>query len=75
MRFVTFSKVIKVEERFRKRYIKGVGDKAEFETESLGFFLWMKGSHEAMHLGFEDPGFNVGNKLKITIEKVQNGDS
>lgn len=69
-RYTTYSRVLAVEERSRREWISGVGDKATFRDVSTGFFVLFEGSYEAIHLGFEPPAFAVGDKVKISFEKV-----
>lgn len=38
---------------------------------SLGWFVHFEGSRESIHFGFEKPDIEVGDKFKITFEKVQ----
>lgn len=68
--YVTHTTAILVEERFKRIWVSGVGSAAKFETQSLGWFLWLTGSHEAIHLGYEKPAFQTGDRVKITFEKV-----
>lgn len=32
--------------------------------------MLLEGSYEALHIGFEKPAFHVGDRVKITMEKV-----
>lgn len=72
MRYIINSEVISVEEEFKPAYIigSGVGAAAQFINQSLGYFAYFKGSHEALHLGMDKPTLAKGDKVKITVEKV-----
>ena len=69
-RIAVYSTVLKVENRVTSKWSHGVGDKAVFVDESIGFYVLLEGSHEAIHVGFEPPGFATGDRVKITFEKV-----
>ena len=60
-----------VREHTTETYIGGVGKDATFQTKSHGWFLYLEGSYEAIHMGAEKPEFNPGDRVKITFEKVQ----
>ena len=40
------------------------------DIRDLGWFVLFDGSHEKMHFGSEKPHLEVGDKIKITIEKL-----
>jgi len=69
VRYVTHSVVRGVDERFTQEWIVGVGKEAVFRQRSLGWFLYLGGSFEAIYVGAEKPEFNVGDQVKITFEK------
>lgn len=69
-RFAIPTTITAIEERKDRRYLSGIGDEAVFTDISLGWFLFLTGSHEAIHVGMEKPDLRVGDKMKITIEKV-----
>lgn len=66
------SEVVEVVEEFKPAYVigSGIGKDAEFVNQSLGWFVYLKGSHEALHLGPDKPTLAKGDKVKITVEKV-----
>lgn len=70
MRYIINSTVRGVTEEFYEKYISGFGDSAVFERTSKGWFIFLSGSYEKLHLGFDKPDIKVGDKVKITIEKV-----
>lgn len=69
-RFVILSSVSAIEDHKQQVYVSGAGESAVFSETSLGWFLYLAGSHEAIHVGMEKPDLLVGDKMKITIEKV-----
>lgn len=69
-RYVVHSTVLKVEERKAKLYVSGVGGDAIFNEVSRGWFVWLDGSFEAIHLGLEKPEFEKGDKVKVTFERI-----
>lgn len=69
-RIVVFSKVRNLEEAFERRWDGGTGPNAIFRNHSLGWYLYLEGSYEAIYVGDTKPPFNVGDKIKISFEKV-----
>lgn len=69
-RIIIPTTITAIEEHKQQDYVSGVGDSATFKERSLGWFLFLQGSHEAIHVGMEKPDLRVGDKMKITIEKV-----
>lgn len=49
--------------------------KIEVITDSLGdsWYVNFDGSWESLCFGKDDPGFKVGDKMKITFERIDNG--
>lgn len=70
MRYVINSKVANIEEHKVPCYISGFGDTALFHEVSRGWFLYLEGSHEALHVGMEKPELVKGDRVRITLEKV-----
>lgn len=70
MRYIINSEVISVEEHFVPCYLSGIGPDAKFHDVSEGWFVFLKGSHEALGLGPDKPTLAKGDKVKITVEKV-----
>jgi len=58
-----------VEERFYKNYIRGIGDKAEFENKSMGFYLIFTDGF-SVYAGDRRPDFNNGQIVTLTIEAL-----
>jgi hypothetical protein len=71
--YTIFAKVVSVERRMKQVYHSGLGEEAKFYDEDKGYFMLLEGSHEALHIGFDEPEFKVGDLVKITFEKVKNG--
>lgn len=71
-RFIIYSQVAKIEEKFTRMYDKGKGPEAMFVEASRGWFVHLEGSRESLFLGTERPPFEVGDCIKISIEKVVN---
>lgn len=69
-RYVIYSKVVNIEEHFVPLYISGFGEDAKFDERSEGWFAYLQGSHEALHLGMDKPTLAKGDKVRITVEKV-----
>lgn len=69
---VFYTEVVDVKEHFRDRWINGVGDDAVFEQVSVGWFMYLLGSHEAIHIGSSGDWAKPGDQVKITFEKVNN---
>jgi len=68
-RIVVHSTVVSIFKRIDRQWVSGVGPNATFKEIELGFYLHLQGSHEAIYVGFERPEFDVGDKIKITIER------
>lgn len=68
--YVIYTKIVEVEEHFVPAYISGFGAEAVFENRSKGWFLYLEGSYEALHVGKEKPELQKGDRIKITLEKV-----
>lgn len=69
-RYVINSKITSVEEEFQPCWLSGFGSGAIFENRSMGWFVYLEGSYEALHVGKEKPELQKGDRIKITLEKV-----
>lgn len=69
VRYIIHTEVIDIQERFKARYVSGIGKDYQVEWDTLGFFIFLKGSYEVLHVGAEKPEIARGDKVKITIEK------
>ena len=70
VRYTFYTNVQRIEHRTRKRYVSGVGDKARFVDEDLGYWLHLEGSYEALFLGLEEPTIHTHDLIKVTFEKA-----
>ena len=70
IRYIFVSCITSIEEHIVPCYISGIGDDAKFQDISKGWFLYLEGSHEALHVGMEKPELVKGDRVKITLEKV-----
>lgn len=68
--YIIHSEVVNIEEQKVPCYVSGIGAGATFIEKSLGWFVYLKGSHEALHLGMDKPTLAKGDKVKITVEKI-----
>lgn len=71
-RFRIYSRVAKIHELKSKRWVRGAGNSAEFREESLGWYFFLEGSWEGLHVGTTRPNLEVGDKVVISIRKVRN---
>ncbi len=66
---ITFhTTVVRVERRSRILSARKVGDSVETEEQDLGWFVLFAGSHEMLHMGFDEPSLKAGQKVTIRIE-------
>lgn len=63
------TQVVEVKEHFQKVWVSGFGEGAIFEEKSLGWFIWFKGSYEALYLGDKEPPFKSGDTVSIILRK------
>jgi len=70
IKYVIATTVIGVNEEHRKVWVSGIGKETVFREHSLGWFVHLDGSDEAICLGAERPVLKVGDAIKITIEKA-----
>ncbi len=61
------SRVIAIEEKFRDKWIGGVGEEAKFESLSQGWFIGLEGSYEYIYAGTTRPNIKVGDIATIRI--------
>jgi hypothetical protein len=43
------------------------------KREPLGWFIRLRGSQEQLHVGWEKPDLQIGDEVKITIERNNSG--
>lgn len=70
--YAVYTEVLSCAEAFETyNYRKGEGDKTEYDTRSLGWFIRFEGSQERLYFGETEPQFKVGDKVKITFEVIE----
>ena len=70
MRYVLRARVVGVEEIKSKAYVAGVGEAAQFNEVSQGWWLVMEGNW-SLFLGAERPAFAPGDTVEIKVERVR----
>lgn len=60
--------VNKIEEKFVRTWVEGIGDKAEFKDVSIGWYLHLSGSWESIYIGKEKPSMVQGDQMIVTLE-------
>lgn len=65
--YVFHEVVERVEERFTKIHVRGVGNEAVFQKVSEGWFVLMRNWPSAIWFGREKPEFQANEHVKITI--------
>jgi hypothetical protein len=69
VRYVIHSSVARVERRIDRVWVGGTGEGAKFKEVDKGWYILLTNSYEALYVGFEEPNWKVGDKVKITLEK------
>ena len=70
-RIVFTTKIAGVENK--RRLLRGWKDKDgndQFEYENLGWFIHIAGSYEWLFISHDKPDFEVGDAVRVSIEKV-----
>lgn len=67
---VVYTTVKDVHEHFKSIYVKGIGGDAEFDLRHEGWFVQFDGSNESIYFGDECPKLSIGDKIKITFERI-----
>jgi hypothetical protein len=62
-------RVIDCREYFTERHQSGQGPSAVFVKVSLGWFVQLEGSHEALYLGRERPEIVSGDRVTVKLIK------
>ena len=68
-KYVTSDVVQRVEHRIARRWVRGLGRDAEFDDDSLGWWVVFQ-SCASMYLGREKPGLVAGDRVRVTVEKM-----
>jgi len=69
MKYIIHSTIMSIEKRINKVWVKGIGEEAVFKDKDCGWFILLRGSYEALHVGYEEPMWRVGDHVKITLER------
>jgi len=71
MKYVVNGTVSSIEERWTKRHIGGIGDKAVFIDVSTGWFVSLEEwKNSSIFLGGEKPDLSAGDKVRVSIERL-----
>lgn len=70
IRVVSYGTVKVLEERIAKQHVRGAGNDAEFRERSEGWYATLHEWPAAIHFGDERPDLKIGDRVKITVEKV-----
>ena len=68
--YVIKSHVEDVREHFNKVHVSGSGADAVFRNQSLGWYVRFEGSDECLYFGETRPELDVGDKVKISFERI-----
>lgn len=71
MRIVSYVTVVSVQERIARRWVRGAGKDAEFVEDSEGFYAKFAEWPASIYLGQTNPGIEVGDRVKFSLEKVK----
>ena len=69
--YVIKSHVEDVREHFNKVHVSGNGADAVFHNQSLGWYVRFEGSDECLYFGETRPELDVGDKVKISFERIK----
>ncbi len=70
MKYKMMDRVARVEQRFVRQWVRGVGKDAEFTDDGQGWWLKLETMPTSMYLGEEKPGLKEGDRVALTVEKV-----
>ena len=68
--YVFNARIMNLAERFKPVYQGGTGKEAYFKDVSIGWYMHLQGSFEAIYIGLEKPNLQAGQLIKITMEPV-----
>lgn len=69
------TRVISIQEHSHSKWVSGAGSNAVFETVSLGWFLLLEGSYEAIYAGGVRPNLNIGDPIVVDIYRDEKAPS
>ena len=72
MKYIVETTIVSIERRERKVWAHGKGEFTVFRNVDLGFFMLLEGSHESIHIGFDQPVFRPGDRIRISFERIEN---
>jgi hypothetical protein len=58
----------RVEERFKKVHVSGIGKEAMFRDESTGWWIVLRGNI-SLYIGKDSAGYKSGDIVKLTVSK------
>lgn len=67
-RIVWYGTVKSVEHRVAKRWVRGTGKDAEFEDNSIGWYMVFQEWPVAMFVGEDQPTAKINDRIKMTME-------
>ena len=71
MKFYTKVKKAERKKRIKRAHRQSGSDTIITEDEDLGWAILLEGSWEWLFVGDEDPEFRAGDKVEVTIEKIE----
>ena len=69
-KYVALGTVKSVVEKVARRWVRGSGEKTEFAEDSQGWYAVFGEWPTSMYLGKEKPNLKVGDKVRLTVEKI-----
>lgn len=70
IKYIIHTRVVDIGEMSEVVSGKKVGDETILTTENRGYFVLFDGSRERLFLGWDEPRIKKGDKIKITIERI-----
>jgi hypothetical protein len=69
-KFVMMDRVREIEHKFVRQWLSGLGDKAKFRDDSVGYYAIFESCPASMYLGPDEPGLKEGDQVRVTIERA-----
>lgn len=70
IKFVMIDRIKRVEHKIVKKWLRGSGDKAEFEDESQGYWATFESCPASIYLGASEPRLADGDRVRLTLERA-----
>lgn len=70
-RIVWYGTVKTVEHRLVRRWLRGAGEHAEFDEQSVGWYVTFFESPVAAFAGPDEPEIKTGDRVKMSMEVVR----